>query len=621
MPGIVGLMSHQPQVDFSEELEQMLACLRHYDWYRNESVSVPEIGLAAGRVTLGHRPNAAQPVASRDGTWQGFVEGELYNVSELAQELAGQVHPVPTDGSQVLVEGFAQKGAKFLEQVNGLYIACLWHRQSRRLVLITDRFGMKPLYYTHSPGCFLFGSSIRALRVDPALDGTLSARGVAQFFIFGHFFNEDTFFQEIRVVPAASCLVYDACNDRVTIERYWHLQPAERTLADQAALETLCERFARAVLRRVGDGARLGLSLSGGLDARTILGVASRYQVPLITVCLGMDGSLDHASARRMARIAGCPHHSHILDTHFLGQYGEHLRDMVRLTDGHYLCQCIVMPTLPLYRRLGIEALLRGHAGELLHMDKAYNYSLDAEAFWLASEEALTNWLLRRLRAYIYEPRLELFRQWSAAEIEAEARDSLRQALAPTQAWPSAAQRIAHVFLTQRLRRETALSLVEFQSLVEVRLPYLDNDFIAAVFATPPELKRGDRIQAFILQRFRPEFLEIVNANTGTVLGAGRLRRTLARIKLKVLAKLGVKGYQPYERLGLWLRRELRPLVEGMLLGERCLDRGIFEPDAVRRVVHDHMENKRNHTYLLLALLIFEQAQRELWGREAVPSC
>ena len=49
-----------------------------------------------------------------------------------------------------------------------------------------------------------------------------------------------------------------------------------------------------------------------------------------------------------------------------------------------------------------------------------------------------------------------------------------------------------------------------------------------------------------------------------------------------MFAKLGLRGYQPYERLGLWLRRELRPLVEGLLLSPECLDRGVLTPDAVR---------------------------------------
>src|SRR5205814_273208 len=126
------------------------------------------------------------------------------------------------------------------------------------------------------------------------------------------------------------------------------------------------------------------------------------------------------------------------------------------------------------------------------------------------------------------------------------------------------------MFLAQRLRRETAQSLVEFDSVVETRLPYLDNDLVDELFAAPPELKLGDAIQAHILRR-RPDFLRVVNVNTGTVVGAGRVRRAVGNFRRRVLAKLGVKGYQPYERLGLWLRRQLRPLVERLLLDDRCL--------------------------------------------------
>lgn len=69
-------------------------------------------------------------------------------------------------------------------------------------------------------------------------------------------------------------------------------------------------------------------------------------------------------------------------------------------------------------------------------------------------------------------------------------------------------------------------------------------------------------------------------------------------------------GYQPYERLGLWLRRELKPFVARTLLDRRCLDRGLFEPDTVRRVVAAHTSGRANHTFLIMALLIFELGQR-----------
>src|SRR6478735_10395280 len=101
---------------------------------------------------------------------------------------------------------------------------------------------------------------------------------------------------------------------------------------------------------------------------------------------------------------------------------------------------------------------------------------------------------------------------------------------------------------------------------------------------------------------------------------AGKAAKALAKLKLKVFAKLGVKGYQPYERLGLWLRRDLRPLVEGLLLDDRCLSRGVFAADTVQSAVANHFAVRHNHTYLLLAMMIFELGQREFVDGDAYAS-
>src|SRR5439155_2343263 len=116
-----------------------------------------------------------------------------------------------------------------------------------------------------------------------------------------------------------------------------------------------------------------------------------------------MPGARDHASAVEMAQLAGRPHHQYFLGEAFLSRFEEHLRHMVRLTDGHYLSQCIVMPTLPVYRELGIDVLLRGHAGELMHMQKAYNFSLDSEALAARDDDTIEAWLLRHLQTFMME--------------------------------------------------------------------------------------------------------------------------------------------------------------------------------------------------------------------------
>jgi asparagine synthase (glutamine-hydrolysing) len=391
--------------------------------------------------------------------------------------------------------------------------------------------------------------------------------------------------------------------------------PADR----QELLAQIDIAFAQAVARRCDGASGLGLSLSGGLDARSILAcvdpdIARRT---LQTVCLGVPGSRDLRSASKLAKIAGCRHHNHVLDDTFLTRFQSHLENMVRLTDGQYLSQCIVMPTLPLYQELGIRYLLRGHAGELMHMRKAYSYSIDEGALQIRTNKQLEEWLFRKLQARMLDgvttPLFTHQYQQGLTELAAE---SLREDVAEMAAIEPPLQQIWHLFLMQRLRRETPLSMQKFRSVVEPRLPFLDNDLIPLLLAAPPDLKLDEEIQTYILRKHRPDFLRVTNTNTGTYIGAPAWRRKLSTFQMRVLAKLRVPGYQPYERLGPWLRHELAPMVRGILLDSRTLDRGIFQPDGIRAVVHQHLEKGRNHTYLLMALMIFELGLRRLMDFE-----
>jgi asparagine synthase (glutamine-hydrolysing) len=309
-----------------------------------------------------------------------------------------------------------------------------------------------------------------------------------------------------------------------------------------------------------------------------------------------------------------------MLDADFLARFGQHMQQMVALTDGQYLSQCIVLPTLPVYRELGIRALLRGHAGELLHLSKAYNYSLDAAALAITTEAQLRAWLLARLKAYMLDGVARpLFRgdlDGAMADLAAESRE---EDLAEVAELGPPRERIGPLFLMQRVRRETTLSLLKFRSVVEPRLPYLDAELVGRVLAAPLEMRLEEEVQTWILRRRRPAFVRVVNSNTGAPLGAGRWRRKLASVWMRGMAKLGVPGYQPYERLGLWLRRELAFLVRQVLLDPQTLDRGVYDPDGVRAVVRGHLEQGRNHTFLLMALMIFELGLRRLTQVGSMP--
>jgi asparagine synthase (glutamine-hydrolysing) len=583
----------------------------------------PANRFAVGSASLGVLSTAAQPPALQEARLLAVMDGELYDMESLCAGLRARGYAAATDDyAAALLATYADGGIDAVATLEGSFAAAVLNVDEQTLTLISDCFGTRPIYYARSRERFAFASRIASLLADDTVPRDLNWQGVSQFFTFGHYFNDDTSLSAVKILPAGAALTFDARRNTISVHRYWAgagrvgAVPANR----QAAFEAVDDALFQAVRKRgeCGDGtARLGLSLSGGLDARTILGVLDRPGDTVQTVCLGMAGSRDHQASAKLARIVGCPHYNHVLDAAFLGEIRRHLENMVRLTDGQYLSQCIVMPTLPLYQQLGVGVLLRGHGGELIHMTKAYNYSLDAEAMGLRTEAALEDWLWKRLQAYLLDGvdgPLFAPREWQHLQA---ARESLRRAIVETPASEPPAQRISHLFLDQRLRRETALSLMKFRSVVEPRMPYMDRILVKQLLAMPVDWKLGDELQAFILRKRRPRFCAVQNTNTGTVLSAGKLTRAGATLKMKILSKLGVPGYQPYERLGLWLRRELAPLVQEILLSDSCLDRGIFAPDTVRQVVASHLSGARNHTYLIMALMVFEVGNRELLGEQS----
>jgi asparagine synthase (glutamine-hydrolysing) len=583
-----GIVNSQPVLD------AMLRRMTHYPW---QVAIAPDSTVGLGAVTFERRlpvAHAADPGRQLTIVLDGEVVGGDAERPRLTGSAAGR-----SDAALILA-GFAHEGPAFLARLNGEYNALIWDGARRELHVITDRFGLRPLYMATPPGACVVATEPGAVLEAPGVERRFSTTGVAQFFAFGHFFGDNTLFEPMRAVPAATCGTYRASDGSYTERRYWDM-PATRplgTAAEQAG--RFDEAFIKAVERRVLPGEHVGLSLSGGLDARAILGVMPDGR-DLQSVSLGIDGSLDHRSAAELARLRGIRHRPFTLDESFLGQFEQHLREMVGLTSGHYLDQGIVMVTMPVYRELGIEHLLRGHGGELLHMTKAYAYSLSGDALQ-ASEAGLRDWLLSHLTSYMLSGVPDdLF----TVDLRAESAASLDRALTKCPGGAQPIDRVWQMFINERLHRETALSMHMFEQFVGVRQPYLDNDVVDSLFAMPASMKLGDVLQTGLLRKVRPAFLDVANSNTGARMGAGRLETEFAKLRLRVGAKLGLKGYQPYERLGLWLRRELRPLVETTLSNEEFLATGMVRPDAVKRVVQQHMDNQANHTFLIMSLVIF----------------
>ena len=603
MPGLCGIVRSADDRESSVDLAPGLEHLRRFAWHVPSGLELA--GASLGHVAVSSPAGSADSGLAADGDLSIAFDGEIYGGPAGEGSVAARV-----------AEALLAEGPSYFAGVHGCFACAVWDAASRRLSIATDRFGMRPVYWAHVDGRFLFASEPGAL-LKCGVRADADEGGLAQFLAFGHLLGDTTLHADVRVVPAACWLTYDSVADSVTVQPYAHRAETPQSRADANWLELIEDRAVAAVGSACATDGVLGLSLSGGLDARTILGLAPR-DATVTCVSLGIPGSIDHRAARTLATLAGQPHRELTLDGDFLGRVPELLWRMVDLTDGEYLDQGIVLSTLPAYRELGIQTLLRGHAGELMHMSKAYAFSVDDRALGLTTKAALVDWLWQHLTDYMIGSLDEAhFEGPFARRLREMARAALERQVSAWDDVQPVPQRLWHLFVAERLRRETAASLQLFRNYVEVRVPFLEPALVDALLAAPPSLKIRDDIQAFLLRRHRPAFLDVVNANTGAPLAAGRVKTAIGRAKLRAYAKLGVPGYQPYERLGLWLARDLQPLLRRTLLDDAFLDRGILDRRTVSSLIDQHARRERNHTFLLMALLVLAARQGVTGGTHA----
>ena len=538
----------------------------------------------------------------------------------------GEIFNAPADVSPAafLLDGFLTGGKSFLATVNGRFQAAVWDSATRKMTLFCDLLGTRPLYWTRTADGFLFAPQIKTLLQCPDVSRSLDREALVDFFTWGQYLRERTSVEGVELLPPAGFYTWEAETGKLTKDRYFTFPIGSLDAENsESSVEEVAEAFRNSVLAQTqgfplsenDEETGLGISLSGGLDARSVLGmIPKELQKKMTSVALGVPGSADHRLATALAERAGTNHFNYELNTDFLENYDDALTEMVRLTDGQYLSSSIVIPTLNFYREKGLRTLLRGHAGELFHMTKAYAFSMKE-----ADRKSMANgtlspkiWAFQHLQAFMLDGvKTDLLHGISRPECTEMARQSLNAALDEVGGDSERENAVWRLYLAQRVFREIPLSMRKFDSFVNVRLPFLNRELEEALFRLPSRFRMGETIQHFLLKKWRRDFLKVKNVNTGTYIGAPAIFQKFASLKHRILAKLGVKGYQPYEKMGLWLRRELKPLVSELLLKDGLSDRGIFNPDTISDVVQSHNSGK-NHTYLILALLILEKQMRFL---------
>ena len=599
----------------------------------------PGIALGMRRLAIIDPESGHQPLLDESGEIAAVFNGEIYNHAELRRGLEARGHRMRSgsDG-EILPHLFEEEGPAFVERLNGIFAIALWDGRAGALHLFRDRFGVKPLYYARAGGRLAFASEVRALLTDPAVPREVDPVAVDEFLTFRFVPSPRTALRAVRKLRPGTVLTFDGGGGAREVE--YAAQAPSPARADRGTLvEEYRAAFERAVVRQMMSDVPIGAMLSGGVDSGAVLAVMARHAPRVRAYTVGFAGggpeTDEIAAARRTADLFGAEHRSALigereyldalpgsmltveepigttsaLAVRFvadlmrpevpvalsgqgadepLGGYGRHrgvrIAELLRRAPGaRALARALPRPA-------GRDALARG---------------MDA----LAAPDDLSM-LMGAYRVLPPDAKTALYSPaFSAALAEARANHAGEEAGPDASRPPGPAvaaaverlrARVAHLSpLSQMLYVDTRLWLpdellliadrMSMAASVELRVPMLDADLVALAESAAPT-------------------------------------QHVRRLRGKALHKEAMEGLLPHEvvhrrKLGWrtpvdrWLRSELRPLLDEVLLGEGEVCRELFEERELRRLADAHAAGRADNSRVLFCLLSLG-----LWHRGFVQS-
>ncbi|NQU60324.1 MAG: asparagine synthase (glutamine-hydrolyzing) [Rhodospirillales bacterium] len=290
------------------------------------------VGLAHRRLSIVDLSDtAAQPMADADATVWVTFNGEIYNHLTLRRDLEKAGHRFRTDHSdtEVLVHGYKEWGiGGLVERLDGMFAFGLWDEEKKRLFIVRDRIGIKPVYFTRKDGTFRFASEIKAILADPKFPRDVEPAALNHYLSFMVAPAPLTMFKDIFKLPAGHILEVDG-SGRLEARRYWDavpgkgIDPVDTKGLSEAALE---EFYATGILGRLRAGidkrmmsdVPFGVFLSGGIDSSANVALMSQMMDrPVDTFTVGFKdhthlNELDYA--QRVATKFKTNHHEVLID-------------------------------------------------------------------------------------------------------------------------------------------------------------------------------------------------------------------------------------------------------------------------------------------------------------------
>lgn len=318
MCGVAGIVRADPVAPVAEQaLRRMAGALRHRGPDGWGMARGGGAGLVSTRLAIFDVPGGWQPMRGPRGTLLVY-NGEVYNHPELRRELGGDF--ATTSDTEVVHRLLERDGLAALDRLNGQYAFAWWEPARRRLTLVRDRFGVRPLHWARLPdGGIAFGSECKALFASGEVAAEPDLAGIDEVFTTWGPRAPRSAFKHVAQLPPGGLLVWER-GAIVTRRTWWEpdydpagrAAPADATRAAAPAPGELPELLADAVRLRLRADVPVGTYLSGGLDSSLITALAqqaSDHELRTFSVAFHDARYDERTYQQQVARTLGTRHH------------------------------------------------------------------------------------------------------------------------------------------------------------------------------------------------------------------------------------------------------------------------------------------------------------------------
>ncbi|MGE0822333.1 MAG: asparagine synthase (glutamine-hydrolyzing) [Candidatus Binatia bacterium] len=618
MCGICGMYDYAGSPVSSQVLQGMLTAIHHRGPDDQGVYCDANLALGMRRLSIIDLAGGAQPIFNEDRSVVVVFNGEIYNYRELTGYLRQRGHTLVTNSdTEVIVHLYEDFADDCVQHLRGMFAFALWDIRRQRLLLVRDRLGIKPLYYTQRDGCLVFGSEVKALLQHPQVDAQLDLDALNNFLSLKYVPAPQTMFAGIHALPPGYLLRCDSAG--VVERRYWDVSFAANGNGQQKEEEVVYAEQLEALLREsvqshLMSDVPFGAFLSGGLDSSIIVALMSHLlNRPVKTFSVGFSDGGDVTSelpyARMVAEQFQTDHHEVLIRPQDLMDLSAkvvwHLDQPI--ADEATLANYMVAELASRH----VKMVLTGEGGDELFAGYA-RYAGERFSPWFQAMPRSA-----RTMALAVSDHLPGFRRPKLAlHALCQAEESSRLV-----SWfPLCPAETKTALLTPELRRSLPCNSAEQVfakqlTCVETDDPLSRMLYVDTKLWLPDDLlARGDKTSMAVSVEARVPLLDHKLVEFAATLPSHlKLKRLTRKYLLKKVSRTWLppaiidrkkQGFPvPFAQ---WFRTSVRPFVCDLLSPDTIKRRGLFQPRTVERVLAEHESGMVDHGTLIWALVNVE---------------